>query len=334
MNYKFQLRPDKSAHSASRCLIEQVEVGGFFLFVVFFDDSRLGRTTASGGSGGSRCEGTRVSEVVLDLLRELKRVLGADGNSEHVLVRVDDGVRHGRKGRVVRREGDGRNLLDTFHELGFERGVGDVQNRRRVHGTLVVHFEHFQTVGERSVLHLTEQRRNGRRDTVTNLQRNDVVDDFNRTLVNLRRNVERLEERRLGRFHTSRTSRNDDFNRGNSTDTRRGRHNKLLNLSANIQQITLGEDDTDVADELVSQDHPRVVALFFAVLRDALAHQRVLTHEHDGFRANGRADVHELSGTDVIGVNQQGGVIVVEQLGHALGVALFLDESRGRHDCF
>ena len=45
-----------------------------------------------------------------------------------------------------------------------------------------------------------------------------------------------------------------------------------------------------------------------------------------------RTNVHELLGTNVIGADQEGGVVVVQQFGHALGVALLLDGRSGRHD--
>ena len=53
-------------------------------------------------------------------------------------------------GGVSGSQGEGRDLRDTRHELSFESLVGNVQDGRRVHGTLVVYFEDFPAVREQA----------------------------------------------------------------------------------------------------------------------------------------------------------------------------------------
>jgi len=114
-----------------KSLVEQVEVHvGFFLFFLDGRGGSLRGVSATSGRSSSG-EGTRVGEVSLDLVGELERVLGADGNGEHVLVRIDNRVRHGREGRVAGAEGEGSDGLDTSHELGLESVVGNVQDSGR-----------------------------------------------------------------------------------------------------------------------------------------------------------------------------------------------------------
>jgi hypothetical protein len=62
-------------------------------------------------------------------------------------------------------------------------------------------------------------------------------------------------------------------------------HLVLVDLSLDIVQVAVGEDDADVADQLVQDDSPLVVAGGLAVQADGALHHGVLAHEDDSARA-------------------------------------------------
>ncbi len=64
-------------------------------------------------------------------------------------------------------------------------------------------------------------------------------------------------------------------------------HLVLLDLGLDVVQVAVGEDDADIADQLVEDAGPLVVARRLAVEADAALHHRVLAHQDDGAGAQG-----------------------------------------------
>ena len=90
---------------------------------------------------------------------------------------------------------------------------------------------------------------------------------------------------------------------GGGADTGSSSNLELLNLGPNFGKVTGGEEDTDVADELIKEAGPLVVASGLAVDADGALHHGVLPHEDDGLRAEGLADVLELLGANIVGMD-------------------------------
>lgn len=149
-----------------------------------------------------------------------------------------------------------------------------------------------------------------------------------------------------------------------------------LDLLADVRQVTLGEDDAHVADQVLQQDGPLLVTGLLHVQPDGALHHGVLAHQHHRFGAQAlregrmaasgdvppgqvlrsiaeqvaasawrmhgarklaagsrmqhiahaackthRTDVHELLGAHVVGVHQEG-LVVLLQVGAQLAVIL------------
>src|SRR5690606_10228542 len=104
--------------------------------------------------------------------------------------------------------------------------------------------------------------------------------DLNLTLGNLGGDLEGLEERGLARVAAGRSRRDDDIGRRNGADTSRSRDSVGKNLVTNVAELSVGEDEADVAAQGVHESSDGVARVLLNVVLEDLAHEGVLAHQN------------------------------------------------------
>lgn len=212
-------------------------------------------------------------------------------------------MRHADNRRVVESQRDGSNGLNTAEEAVNEFLLVDVKDRGREDVALVEDLHDGHTVGERRDVQHIEQRRLGRTDTGASSDDLDVGDDFNRTTGNLGRNVQSLEEGGLARLHTGVAGRDEDILGCVGTGTRGGSDNVRNDDLTDLLEVARGEDETDVALDVGKE------TLELRVLREngaeSAADHGILTHQNDTLATKGDTDLMHLVGTDIVDIDQE-----------------------------
>ena len=240
---------------------------------------------------------------VTHLLRTFERVVRCERDGNEVLVCVNQGVRDGDDGRILEREGDGSDGLDTRQEAADQFLIIDIEDRRREDVALVEDLLDSHTVRERRDVQHVEQRRLGRADTRAGRDDLDIGDNFNRTTRDLRRDVESLEERRLARFHSCVSGGDDDVLRSEGASTC-GRGDLVRNdRVSHFLQLAISEDETDVTlDEGEETFELRV-------LREdgtkSTSDHRVLAHQNNTLATERLTDLVHLVWTDIVDVYEE-----------------------------
>lgn len=180
----------------------------------------------------------------------LPLVVDLDGGRDDVLVRVDKRVHDGWESWVVGGQGDGGNGGDGRGESLQELALLNVEDGRVEGLTLVVDLGDTHTVGEgRDVQHVEEGSLGGT-DLVAGLNELEVGGDLNGTTGDLGWDTESLEERGLTGLHTSVTSWDEHIGWGDGTGTSWGSDTVGENLLTGGLEVTVGEDETDVAADV------------------------------------------------------------------------------------
>jgi hypothetical protein len=136
--------------------------------------------------------------------------------------------------------------------------------------------------------------------------------------------VAHLEERGLGGIQASVARGDNDINWSNQPNTSRSTNLVLGHLLADLLEVSLGEDEADVADEQVHERVEGVVPSLVSVGLDAAPDERVLPHEHHGVAPQPAADVLELLGADVVGEGDEHLGVLIEQAAQLAVVRLLL----------
>jgi hypothetical protein len=192
-----------------RYLVEETEahvlILGLFLLLLLLLGLGGRRVTAGGGtgSGTGRSVLVGVGNAVLELLDLLPLEVGLDGDSEDLLVGVDDGVHDGGQSGEVGGQRDTGDGGDGRAEGLEELGLLDVQDGGLEGLTLVVDLVDTHAVGEGRDTQQVEQGSLGGTDLVASLNELQVGRNFNGTTGNLGGDTESLEERGLSGFHTT-----------------------------------------------------------------------------------------------------------------------------------
>mmetsp|Transcript_20166 Transcript_20166/g.52460 ORF Transcript_20166/g.52460 Transcript_20166/m.52460 type:complete len:366 (-) Transcript_20166:205-1302(-) len=287
-------------------------------------------SSSRGCRGGSSCsKGLRVGQDILNLLGQREGVVGGQGQTQHVLVAVDDGVGDGGQGGAVGGQGQGSHVGDTGRHRLEHVLVGDVQHGGVVQGVVLKHLLDLQAILEGLDAQLGQQGGLGGTHALALLHQLHVVHHLNGTLGNLGGNTQGLEEGGLGGIHTGGPSRHVHVAGSNQVHAGRGADLVLVDLLLHVVQVTIGENDAHVVDQVVQDDPPLVVARGLAVHLDGALHHGVLAHQDDSIRAQGPADLLELHGANVVGAHDEGLVIGVQELAHLLVVCLLLGNLRG-----
>jgi len=238
-------------------------------------------------------------------------------------------VRNRGNGRIFDFQTNSGNVAESGSDEITEIFVGDVQNLGIVQRAIVIDLLDHKTVSERLDTELTQKSSFRGTDLFTDSDDLDIGGNFDGTLVNLGGDVKGLEEGGLGRIHTSTTSRDVDIVGGNETDTSGSTDLEFADDGADVREITLGED-TDVAQKVVEERQPVVVASAFTVEANATAEEGVLTHQDGGVGAESSTDVHELLGADVVGVDDESLGVGVKEFAQACVILLLFNETSGR----
>jgi len=143
--------------------------------------------------------------------------------------------------------------------------------------------------------------------------------------------VKSLEERGLLGTHTGVLLGYDDGQRGDGTSTSRGFHLIIGDSSTDVVEVTLGEDETDVAFEARQQLLETGVVL--DVTTDGLSHHGVLTEQQSGVTEHSQVvtDALHLLATDIVSVDDETLVIFIqilnkfEEVGGLPGCFVYLD---------
>lgn len=292
-----------------RHLIEEIEahISIFFLFGLRSSCSCSGScsssTACSGCSGDGK--GARVFEEVLDFIGEGEGELCLHSDGQQVLVSIDEGMGGSSQRRDGQLAAQCSNVLDPGRDVIAQIFVGNVEHLGIVECTVVIDLLHHESVSERLDAELREESGFGSTDLLSDVDDVNISSDFDGTLVDLGRDIQDLEERSLRGIHTGTSSGNGDVVGGDETHTSRRADLEVGDGGANFVELALREDDTNVADEVIEENGPLVVAGAFAVEADAATEHGIFAHQDGGIVANGSADIHKLLGTDVIGMHKE-----------------------------
>lgn len=208
-------------------------------------------------------------------------------------------------GRVLEGKRDGRDGSDTREEAVEELLVRDVEDIRGEDVALVEDLDDGHTVGERRDVQHVQERRLGRADTGTSGDDLDVRHDFNGTTSDLGGDTEGLEEGSLAGFHTGVTGGDRDVLGGESTSTSGGGDLVGSDDVTDLLEVTAGEDETDVALDVGEE------TLELGELRkdgtEGTADHGVLAHDDDTLATKGNTDLVHLVGTDVVDIDDEDG---------------------------
>merc|ERR1712062_231847 len=254
-----------------------------------------GSSSSSGGSSSGESFG--IGENFLDLFGKRESVLGFQGDRQHVLVAVDKRVGDRRSGREVSTERHSGDVTDTLEKSLVQVIVGDVEDFRPKDRSVGVHLFDHETVGEGENFQHAQESCFGGTDFFVLLDQVLLGQNFNRTLGNLGRNAQGLEERGLLGTHTSVLRLNEHIDRGSGAGLGRGLNLFSFELLTDVAQVFLGKDQTNVTND-------RVVDLFqvgvgLDVLLEGTTHHSVLTHQNDGLAAQLSTDLVHLLRTNV-----------------------------------
>mmetsp|Transcript_7046 Transcript_7046/g.16074 ORF Transcript_7046/g.16074 Transcript_7046/m.16074 type:complete len:300 (-) Transcript_7046:94-993(-) len=261
---------------------------------------------------------------ILDLRSQRPVVVRGKRDAEQVLVAVDNKVRRRGERGVARRKRKRSHLVDGDRRRGGEVVVGDVQNGGIEDVAALEHLLDLEAILERLDSELGEKCRLGGSHLFADRDDGDIVQDLDLSLVNLRGDVERLEERRLRRVHAGVAGGHSHGHGSDDTRLGHGTNLVLANDGAHVGELALREDDADVADEEVEESEPLRLAGALGVSADRALRERVLSHEHARLAhlAERHANVGELLGSDEVGVHEEASVVLVE-VPAQLGIKLF-----------
>lgn len=216
-------------------------------------------------------------------------------------------------------------------------GLLNVEDRRREGITLVVDLGDSHSVGERRDAQHVEEGGLGGSDLGSSLDKLQVDSNLNGTTGNLCRDAEGLEERGLSGLHTSVSSRDIDICGRNGTGSGGSCDLVGVDLVTDGLEITVGEDESDVAldeweetlvlgvvadEALDGTANLRGLAVATRGLRALfLAYHGVLSHQDDSLSAERLTDLVHLLRADIVDTDDEDGVVFLEQALELLEVA-------------
>merc|ERR1711997_58060 len=260
----------------------------------------------------SNCKSAWVSQKCLHGLSLFEGDVGDCGQSHAILHTINNGVRYRGNGWVTNLQGEGSDVPNTDQDMSLEILIRDVQDSRIENGTRIIDLVNNQTVCEgRDTQHVQEGCL-GHTDLVSSSNQIHVVGDFNCTLCNLGRDVQSLEERGFFGTQSSILGGHHDIQRSKGTSLGGGLDLVSHKHVPDADQILLGEDETNVALDVVHQ--ALQLGVVGQVSSDSLAHHGVLAHEYDSMTSKGHTDLLHLLGSDIVGFDQKALGIFVQEL--------------------
>merc|ERR1719215_1751039 len=170
---------------------------------------------------------------------------------------------------------------------------------------------------------------------VANLQDGELAGQFDLTLDNLRTDVERLEERGLGRVHARGARRQVQVHHGHLAGLGGGRLPELLQDLANVVKAAIrGEDETNVAQDRAAQGVEACIGVLLRAQGQRLSDHRVLAHQDNSPATQLHTDVLHLLRGHMVDANEERTGAVDAKLHQLVEVLLLLSELLGvRHSC-
>jgi hypothetical protein len=235
-------------------LTEEIEphvvVRVFLLFIrlLLLNGSSGGRVTST----SSRCRASilvGVLDAILELFDAFPFVLGLDGNRKDLLVGIDHRMHDRWQGREVESERDGGNRGDGAGKGLEQLALLNVENGRLKCLAIIVDLRNSHTVGEGRDVEHVQQGGFGSTDLGAGRDELEIGGDFNGTTGNLGRDTKGLEEGCLAGLHASVSSRHPHIGGSNGSSTSGSCHPVAQNLVADRLQVSIGEDEADVASD-------------------------------------------------------------------------------------
>lgn len=227
--------------------VAHIDIGLFLFFFLLLYLGGRGVGSSSGGSGSGEGSSGRLEGLSL---REA--VVGSEGHGSEVLEGVDDEVGHSRGDNVARAKGSSGHVGGAGGELGEDVLGLDGQDLSVVDFAIIVNFQDVHLEFERHDLQLIEKSSLGGGDLIAFLDNLHRVDNINLSLHNLGLDGKGLEELSLLGIKSSGTRGDSHIRGSNGTDLGGGSSHLSVNDLLDSTQISVGEDEADVADELRS----------------------------------------------------------------------------------
>jgi hypothetical protein len=291
-----------------------------------------GISSASGGSGRSgRGVSIGVGNAVLELLNLGPADLGADGNSENLLVAVDNRVEDGRQGGEVQSQRDGGNGVDSRRQSLEELLLTNVEDAGGEALTLVVDLRNAHSVGERRDVEHVQESGLGGTDLGAGLNELEISGDFNGTTGNLGGDTEGLEERGLSGLHTGVSGRDVDIGGSESTGTSRSSDLVGEDNVTNLLEVLVGEDETDVTLDMGKETlvlggvgdeglqssanlkFPMLANFFGLSVVWRITYHGVLAHQDNTLVSESMSDLVHLLRADIVDLDDEDGTVLLEQ---------------------
>jgi len=140
---------------------------------------------------------------------------------------------------------------------------------------------------------------------------NDVVDDFDLSSVNLGGNVQGLHERGLLGIKTSGSLGDNDITRRERSNTSRGSNSVIVDQSAGVVKIAVGEDESNVASN-VGEEGLELGVLGNLSL-DHLSDHGVLAHKNLSRSTETSSDLLHVRGSNIVSVHKEDLVVLLKK---------------------
>mmetsp|Transcript_16755 Transcript_16755/g.52533 ORF Transcript_16755/g.52533 Transcript_16755/m.52533 type:complete len:343 (+) Transcript_16755:109-1137(+) len=238
-------------------------------------------------------------------------VLHGQAHGQNVLVAVDEHVRRRGQRRVANGERHGGNLGDGRLEVAEDVLARDVEHSGGVQRSVVVDLHHDQTVVERLNVEHAQHSGVGGTDLLALSDDLHVRQNLNGSTRNLGGNRQSLEERRLLGSQCRDHLGEDHVNGSDGTGLSGSTNTVGLDNVADLGELTVGEDEANVLDNIRQQLLEVGVGLELGT--DRLAHHGVLAHEKLTLSAQSNTDVLHLARTNVVGMHNHKLAVLVQQ---------------------
>jgi len=222
-------------------------------------------------------------------------------------------VRDGGEGRITNLKTDGGDVGNTLADNGANISESHIEDLVLINETVVVDDTGDKTVAEGTDVKLGQKGSLGLTDLLTGVDKSGGGENLDLTLADLSTDVKSLKEGGLSGLETSGTSRNDDIVGGDGASLGGGTDLEGGHELTDLAEISIGEDETDVAIEV--REEVLAGRVLVDVLTDGLAHHGLLTHEKDGLATKNGTDLLHLVAANVVALdNDDLGVLIKETL--------------------
>jgi len=218
-------------------------------------------------------------------------------------------VRDRSNGGIADLKADSGDARNTKSEELLDVVETHIKNLAVIDKTVIVDNSGDKTISERKDVKLGKKSGLRSTDTLTSMDEDLIGKDLDLTLVDLSGNAESLEEGSLSGLHTSGTSRDNNVVGSNNTNLGRGTNLQRSDEVADLSEITLGEDETNVAVEV--REEVLDLGVLVEVVMDRTTNHGLLAHEKNSLATEGNADLLHVVAADIVALDEDDlGVLV------------------------